>query len=110
MATLRVKAIQPGYYGSVRRDPGHPLYGEFVLKKASDFSANWMEAVGWDVEEEQATEKAEASEKKAKPKVDPAPAKPTPAAPTPVKVSTETTVTPPVTPAQKSDPITGKDI
>lgn len=107
MTALRVKAAQTGYYGSVRRDPGNTKYGEFVLHKASDFSSNWMEAIGWDVDEEQAKEKAEAAEPKAKAS---APKPAAPAAPTPIKVSAETTITAPVTPAKQADPITGEDI
>lgn len=116
MTTLRVKAIQPGYYGSVRRDPGDKKHGSFVLTKASHFSKAWMEADGWDVEAEQAKEKSgatdatEVSEVKAKPKVEAAPAKPAPAAPTPIKASTETTVTPPATAPKQVSPITGQDI
>lgn len=108
MTTLRVKAIQPGYYGSVRRDPGDQKNGQFVLVKASDFSANWMETVGWDVEAEQAKEKAEAAEPKLK-AVAPKPAV-APAAPTPIKASTETTVMPPATAPKQVSPITGQDI
>jgi hypothetical protein len=47
MKTLRVNAIQPGYYGNVRRDPGTEL-GTFVLKEESEFSSVWMEPVGWE--------------------------------------------------------------
>lgn len=47
MTVLRVQAIQTGYYGSVRRDPGTER-GTFVLKDEAEFSASWMEPLGWE--------------------------------------------------------------
>lgn len=39
----RVKALQPGLYD------GHRRQGEvFPLLRRADFSARWMEPVGWD--------------------------------------------------------------
>lgn len=84
MTTLRVKAIQSGYYGHVRRDPDTEL-GTFVLKDEAEFSAIWMEPVGW----EPSTGKA----KKAKAVVV-EPVTPKPSAVQPIQSSLETVVTP----------------
>jgi hypothetical protein len=113
MTALRVKAIQTGFYGNVRRDPDDKKYGEFGLRKASEFSSVWMEAIGWDVAEEQAKEKA--GPIKAAAKTEDKPKEETKDdgkddKPKPVKVSTETTVTPPATAPKQVSPITGKDI
>lgn len=104
MTALRVRAIEPGYYGSIRRDPGDKKYGEFVLTSAAHFSASWMEPIGWDVDEEKAKEKGEGKQKIAAPKPV------APAAPAPVRASTETVVTIPADKPKQADPITGKDI
>lgn len=104
MTALRVRAIEPGYYGNVRRDPGDTKYGEFVLASAAHFSASWMEPIGWDVDEEKAKEKGEGKQKTAAPKPV------SPVAPTAIKASTETVVTIPAEKPKQADPITGQDI
>lgn len=38
--SIKVKAMQTGYYGSLR-EPGD----EFVIVKAEDFSGEWMEKI-----------------------------------------------------------------
>lgn len=59
---LKVKATARGYYGDLM-DEGR----EFEIADLGAFSKNWMEPVGWDLEEERA--------KAAKPAAAPEPAK-----------------------------------
>lgn len=39
----QVRAIETGYYGSKRRDPGE----EFAIDDVKAFSKKWMEPIGW---------------------------------------------------------------
>jgi len=41
---MKVRAIETGYFGAKRRDPGE----EFSLASAGEFAASWMQPVGWD--------------------------------------------------------------
>jgi hypothetical protein len=53
MANFKVRAIEMGVYGDIRRFPDSDPRGKggrdvFTIKRLADFSFRWMEAIGWD--------------------------------------------------------------
>ena len=43
---MRVRAVQPGYYGSIYRDPTDTRYRDFDLTDEAHFSEVWMVKLG----------------------------------------------------------------